>query len=114
MTDIFKAQSVSFGAKVSTQETLNANVDLQETLQAKITAKADLKATVTAEENLKAVVTAEESLKGNITITSYTVDSELSKESTNPVQNKVVTAALDKKAEVLIMAKNTDIDKLFR
>lgn len=41
------------------------------------------------------------------------VDDELSTTSTNPVQNKVVTAALDKKIEKINIAKNTDIDKLF-
>jgi hypothetical protein len=42
------------------------------------------------------------------------VDDELSNTSTNPVQNKVMTAELNKKIETLNIAKNTDIDKLFR
>lgn len=41
------------------------------------------------------------------------VDDTLSTTSTNPVQNKVVTAALDSKIEKINIAKNTDIDKLF-
>jgi hypothetical protein len=45
---------------------------------------------------------------------SYIVDSELSDVSENPVQNKVVTAALDTKLEKLNIAKNSDIDKLFK
>ena len=40
------------------------------------------------------------------------VDAELSDTSTNPIQNKVVTEALQKKSEITF-AKNTDIDKLF-
>lgn len=42
------------------------------------------------------------------------VDDKLSHTSKNPVQNKVVTDALDKKIETLRIAKNTHIDKLFR
>lgn len=42
------------------------------------------------------------------------VDDELSDESTNPVQNKVITGELNKKIETLNIAKNTDIDRLFR
>lgn len=42
-----------------------------------------------------------------------TVDDALSSTSTNPVQNKIVTAALDTKIEKINIAKNTDIDKLF-
>lgn len=41
------------------------------------------------------------------------IDAELSDESENPVQNKVIKAALDKKIETIHIAKNTDIDKLF-
>jgi hypothetical protein len=40
------------------------------------------------------------------------VDAELSDTSTNPIQNKAVTEALQKKSEITF-AKNTDIDKLF-
>ena len=42
------------------------------------------------------------------------VDDTLSTTSTNPVQNKVVTEELDKKIETLNIAKNTDLDKLFK
>ena len=42
-----------------------------------------------------------------------TVDDVLSSTSTNPIQNKIVTAALDTKIEKINIAKNTDIDKLF-
>lgn len=42
-----------------------------------------------------------------------TVDDTLSATSTNPVQNKVVTTALESKIEKINIAKNTDIDKLF-
>ncbi len=44
---------------------------------------------------------------------SVACDTELSLESEKPVQNKVITSALDKKIETLRIAKNTDIDKLF-
>ena len=41
-------------------------------------------------------------------------DTELSDTSEKPVQNKVIKAALDKKIGQLNIAKNTDIDKLFK
>jgi hypothetical protein len=41
-------------------------------------------------------------------------DDELSLDSDKPVQNKVIKAALDKKLGSLNIARNTDIDKLFR
>lgn len=40
-------------------------------------------------------------------ITDYTVDSELSSTSTNPVQNKVVKSALDEVSETVIDLSNT-------
>lgn len=42
------------------------------------------------------------------------VDDRLSTTSTNPVQNKVVTAALNTKMDELQFATNLDIDKLFK
>lgn len=50
---------------------------------------------------------------GNITIeggggTAVTVDDDLSSESTNPVQNKVINAALNKKQNNVGLTKNTD------
>lgn len=41
-------------------------------------------------------------------------DEELSDTSEKPVQNKVVKAALDKKMGQFKLAKNSDIDKMFK
>ena len=42
------------------------------------------------------------------------VDDALSETSTNPVQNKVVTEALNNKINTLDIARNSDIDKMFK
>lgn len=73
-----------------------------------------LNATISSSGNLQASVTPQKTLKANMSKTVFPIDSELSHTSGNPVQNKVVTAALDKKANSFDIAKNTDIDKLFK
>lgn len=99
---------------VKTIDTLHAVVNPCETLVANVSADKTLNSALITQEKLQASLLPEKTLDGKVYKVGYVVDSELSHESTNPVQNKVVTAELGKKIETLNVAKNTDIDKLFR
>lgn len=106
-------QSGNLTGGVSSAGTLHGAVSKSETLQGTLHTQGELKATVTPQQSLKGSVTPGKTLNGKLSTSSYTVDAELSEDSINPVQNKVVTAALDAKIEKINIAKNTDIDKLF-
>ena len=95
-------------------DTLQAVVSPCETLVAKVSADEKLTSTLSTQQSLQASLSAKKTVTGKMYKVGYVVDSELSHESTNPVQNKVITSELDKKIETLHIAKNTDIDKLFK
>lgn len=67
---------------------LNGKISNYGTLQASIDKQKDLKASMTTVGNLSATVSKPP------VMTAYTVDTKLSSESTNPVQNKVITQVL--------------------
>ena len=46
-------------------------------------------------------------------VSSVPIDSDLSATSVNPVQNKVVTDALDEKQDIMEFMTNQDINELF-
>ena len=95
-------------------DTLHAVVNPCETLVANVSADEKLTSTLSEQQRLQASLSTKETVTGKVYKVGYVVDSELSYESTNPVQNKVVTVELGKKIETLNVAKNTDIDKLFK
>lgn len=107
-------QNGNITAEVITKDALTVSLSSEGTLKGSVNVSKDLKATVVSQQSLKGNVSAQKNLKGKMSKSSYIVDSELSDVSENPVQNKVVTAALDTKLEKFNIAKNSDIDKLFK
>ena len=83
------------------------------TVTGKINNTKTLHAQISAQGNLKATVTPQRSLSGKVSKTIVPIDSELSNTSINPVQNRVVTTALNEKLAKNNIAKCSDIDKLF-
>jgi hypothetical protein len=109
-----QGQNGNITAEVISQETLAVSLSSEGTLKGSISLQKDLTATVVSQRSLQGAVSAQGNLKGTASKSSYTVDNALSDASENPVQNKVVTAALNSKAERINIARNTDIDKLFK
>ena len=98
-------QSGILVGSVKPQETLQANISAEGTLQGAVSTQVSLMATVSVQHTLNASVVAEKSLKGTMSkpssSTAYEVDAELSLISEKPVQNKVITAELLNKADLV-------------
>ena len=90
---------------VAPKDTLQANINSSGTLKGTMSIKGSLSATITSQKGLSATANSEGSLKGTLSkpksSTAYEVDAELSLTSVKPVQNKVITAELLKKAELI-------------
>lgn len=91
-------QETRLQGSVSSQGTLRATISSQGDLQASMTALETLYASIVSQNIIKGSVTKDTLLKGIVvkpaTMLAYNVDKNLSLDSVNPVQNKVITESL--------------------